>query len=91
MEKSDAPRQPIDGECVRTDQLGQRSAHDAQQGLELEGTILALTEAQSVPGIGVCACCDVRHAPAIAPDDDLGLQPWKGQHTVGKREAAAQK
>ncbi len=89
--EADSSRQPVNGQNVAADQLGQRPADDAEQQLELEGAILAVAEAEGKPGVVIVIGLDVRDAPAVATDLDTGIQSDESSRAAGRRQAPAEK
>jgi hypothetical protein len=79
--EADAPRQAVDGKTDRTEQFGEGAARDAEQHLELEGAILAVTEADAEAGVGLGLGLDAGDAPAVAVDADGGVQAAHGPRT----------
>ena len=73
------PRQPVDRQRARPEQLGQPAAARTRDQLELEGTILSVAEAEREPGVGVAVGLDVRDPPPVTVDDDLVLEPRHAQ------------
>ena len=69
------PRQPVDRQRPRPEQLGQAAAAGARDQLELERAILSVAEAEREPGVGVVAGLDVRDPPSVTIDDDLVAEP----------------
>ncbi len=63
-----APREAVHGQGIRSDQLGQRAAHDAGQHLQLEGAVLSVAETEAVPGVLVTLGLDVRDGVPVAAD-----------------------
>ncbi len=73
------PRQPVDRQRPRPEQLGQPAAARTRDQLELEGTILSVAEAEREPGVGVAVGLDVRDPPSVTVDDDLAVEPRHAQ------------
>jgi hypothetical protein len=90
LHEADAPGEPIDGQAAHADELRQRAAGDAQQRLELEGAVLAVAEAEAVPGVGVGGGVDGGDAPAVAPDAHRPFEAGGGQGAAGDRQAPAE-
>ena len=66
--EADAAREAVEGQGLPAGQLRCRAPHDAYQRLDLERPILALAEAEPVPGIGIIGGSHMGNAVAVAPD-----------------------
>src|SRR5207244_2831450 len=73
--KSDAPRHAIGDQPPGPDELGQGPAPDAEQELQLEGTVLRLAESEPKPGVFGVAGVDMRDPPAVTADAQRPVQP----------------
>ena len=60
----DAAREAVDGDCVLAHELGQRAARDPQQRLELEGTVLGVTEPEAEEDVRLARRAHVRARPS---------------------------
>ena len=57
----------------------------SREDLELERPVLAVTEAEGEPCVGVTLRLDVRDAPPVASDQDLRRWTAKPEHAAGAR------
>ena len=82
--------QAVEGQALGPGEGGQGAAHQAQPGLELEGAVLAVAEADGEPGIGVVLGGDVGDAEAVAGNGHLPAHPAHPQGPVDCGQALAQ-
>ncbi len=89
--EADAARAAIHGERVGAGHLGEAAAHHADERLDLEGAVLALAEAERIPGVVVARRLDVRDAVRVAADGDRRAQGGDGDRALGGGEAGAER
>ncbi len=81
--ETDAAGEPVDGDELVPEQVGQRAARRPLQDLELEGAVLSVAEADAEGGVAVVGGLDVGNAEAVSPDPHPVGDAGHGQLTVG--------
>ena len=89
--EADPTTEPVHGQGLGADQRGQGTATEALQRLELEGPVLALTEARREPCIDIVGGPDMRNSPAITDDLNLFDQAIQAKPPLGLRQPPAQR
>lgn len=89
--KADTSREAIYRKGIRSDDFGKGAACETQNGLELKGAILPVAESEREPCVVVAFCADVRNAPNITANLDVGVHARDVNATPRQRQTPTEK